>query len=76
MSVPAFERGAVPNANATTAIVITRSLFPIIDIPRVVWPIEPNNRGEVSEEIGASMIPMVQSRIYRSWRVIRLAPQA
>jgi hypothetical protein len=48
--VPAFERRADPNPNANIASAITISLFPMIDIPPVVWPIEPNAHCEVAEE--------------------------
>jgi hypothetical protein len=48
--VPAFERGAVPNANANTANVISTSFFFMVDIPCVVWRIEPGDQCEVAEE--------------------------
>jgi hypothetical protein len=50
--VPAFERGAVPNANVNTANVISTSFFPMVDIPFVVWRIEPGYQCEVAKEKG------------------------
>jgi hypothetical protein len=50
--VPAFERRANAKPNANTADAITIILFPMIDIPPVVWPIEPNNHCEVAQKAG------------------------
>jgi hypothetical protein len=48
--VPAIERRANAKPNANTADAITIILFLMIDIPPVVWPIEPNNRCEVAQK--------------------------
>jgi hypothetical protein len=48
--VPAFERGADAKPNTNTADAITISFFSMIDLPPVVWPIEPNNHRVVAQK--------------------------
>jgi hypothetical protein len=54
--VPAFERGAVPNANANTANVISTSFFPMVDSIVLSGGLNPATNAELPKKMAAVQI--------------------